>query len=81
MGCSNYPECKSTYSLPPNALIKKSDKVCEKCNWPMLMSIKKAKRPWIFCFNPGCETNRDWAKKRQEKAESQEDSNSSENSS
>lgn len=67
-GCSNYPECKNTFSLPPNALIKKSDKVCEKCNWPMLMSIKKAKRPWVFCFNPDCETNAEWAKKKAEKA-------------
>lgn len=72
VGCSNYPECKSTFSLPPNALIKKSDKICEKCNWPMLMSIKKGKRPWIFCFNPGCETNIEWAKKRAEKAEQAE---------
>lgn len=69
IGCSNYPECKSTFSLPPNALIKKSDKVCEKCQWPMLMAIRKAKRPWIFCFNPNCETNRDWQKRSAEAKE------------
>lgn len=73
VGCSNYPECKSTFSLPPNALIKKSDKICEKCQWPMLMSIKKARRPWIFCFNPACPSNADWQKRKQEKESSEKD--------
>ena len=58
LGCSNYPECKKTYSLPPNSLIKKSEKKCEYCGFPMLMSIKKGKRPWIFCFNPECESRK-----------------------
>jgi len=57
VACDAYPDCRTTYSLPPNALIKKTDKICEKCGFPMLMSIKKGKKPWIFCFNPQCETN------------------------
>ncbi len=56
VACSNYPECKQTYNLPPNALIKKSEKICEACSFPKLLSIKKAKRPWEFCFNPNCPT-------------------------
>jgi len=59
IGCTNYPECRNTYSLPPNSLIKKSDKICEQCGFPMLLSIKKGKRPWVFCFNRECETNRE----------------------
>ena len=58
IGCSAYPECKNTYSLPPGSLIKRSDKLCEHCGFPMLLSIKRGKRPWIFCFNPECETNK-----------------------
>lgn len=58
IGCSNYPACKNTYSLPPNSLIKKTDKTCESCGFPMLMSIKKGKRPWFFCFNSDCEINK-----------------------
>jgi len=53
--CSNYPECKTTFSLPPG-LIKKTEKACEKCGWPKLLRIQKGKRPWEFCFNPNCET-------------------------
>ena len=59
IACDKYPECRNTYSLPPNSLIKKSDKTCEHCGFPMLISIRKGKRPWIFCFNPECETNRE----------------------
>ena len=59
VACNAYPNCKTTYSLPPNALIKKTDKICEKCGFPMLMSLKKGKKPWIFCFNPQCETNKE----------------------
>jgi len=59
VACTNYPDCRQTYSLP-KALIKKPDnnKICEYCNWPMLMSIKQGKRPWIFCFNPNCESRK-----------------------
>lgn len=53
VACSAYPNCKTTFSLPPNALIKKSGQVCE-CGFVRLMLIKKGKRPWIFCFNPKC---------------------------
>ena len=72
IACDAYPECKNTYSLPPNSLIKKSDKVCESCNFPMLMSIRKGKKPWFFCFNKDCEVNKqrleEYKKKQQEES-------------
>ena len=65
VACSAYPECKQTYSLPPNALIKKTDndKFCEFDQFPKLLAIRKGKRPWEFCFNPNCEIEK---KKREE---------------
>ncbi|MBI2045647.1 DNA topoisomerase I [Candidatus Pacearchaeota archaeon] len=59
VACNAYPNCKNTYSLPPNALIKKSDKNCGKCEYPMLLAIRKGKRPWEFCFNPDCIINKE----------------------
>ncbi|MBI5149102.1 DNA topoisomerase I [Candidatus Pacearchaeota archaeon] len=53
LACSAYPNCKQTYSLPHYSLIKKTDEKCE-CGFPFLLSIKKARRPWKFCFNPQC---------------------------
>jgi len=58
IACNAYPECKTTFSLPPNGLIKKTDKICEKCGFPLMISLRKGKKPWIFCFNPNCETNK-----------------------
>ena len=54
IACSNYPTCKQTYSLPPNALIKKAGKNCEADQFPKLLAIRKGRRPWEFCFNPQC---------------------------
>jgi DNA topoisomerase-1 len=59
VACNAYPECKNTYSLPPNGLIKKAEKLCESCGFPMLMRLSKGKRPWTFCFNPECKTNKE----------------------
>jgi DNA topoisomerase-1 len=73
IACNAYPECKTTYSLPPNSLIKKSDKICEECGFPMLISIRKAKRPWEFCFNKDCPTNK---KRLEEYREKQNKENS-----
>ena len=70
IGCTNYPNCKTTYSLPPNRIIKKTDKTCESCGFPILMLLKKARKPWFFCFNRECETNKkrleEYRKKKEE---------------
>ena len=54
--------------MPPNALIKKSDKLCESCGFPKVLAIRKGKRPWEFCFNINCEANKalreEWERKK-----------------
>lgn len=64
VACSNYPECKTTFSLPPNSLIKTAGKTCEFCGFQKLLAIRKAKRPWEFCFNPNCKSNAEWQNKK-----------------
>ena len=59
VACTNYPNCRQTFPLPSRSLIKKTDKLCTYCNYPMLLRIKKAKRPWQFCFNPDCESRKE----------------------
>ena len=70
VACSKYPECKQTFSLPPNSLIKKSEKTCESCGFPKLLAIRKGKRPWEFCFNPECDINK---RRREEYEKSKQD--------
>lgn len=59
VACNAYPDCKTTFSLPPNGSIKKTEKVCEECGFPRLMLLKRGRRPWIFCFNTECPTNKE----------------------
>lgn len=54
VGCDKYPDCKQTYKLPPRARIKATEKVCEYCNTPTIMVLKKAKKPQILCLNLDC---------------------------
>jgi DNA topoisomerase-1 len=72
IACNAYPACKKTYSLPPNGLIKKTDKLCEHCGFPMLMSLRKGKKPWIFCFNNECELNKKILEEYREKIEKEQ---------
>src|SRR3989344_1677524 len=70
VACSAYPECKNTYSLPPNGSITKTEKTCDACGWPILMRLSKGRRPWEFCFNKECIINKErieaYRKKQQE---------------
>ncbi len=59
VACNAYPECKTTFSLPPNGTVKKTQEACKECGFPKLMLLKSGKRPWIFCFNPDCITNKE----------------------
>jgi len=57
VACNAYPKCKTTFSLPPNCLVKKAGKTCQGCGFEKLLAIRKGKRPWEFCFNPECSSN------------------------
>ena len=69
IACNAYPDCKTTYSLPPNGVIKKTDKVCESCGFPTLMLLKRGRKPWFFCFNTECEKNKERLEKYRKKKE------------
>ena len=54
IGCSNYPECKNTFSLPSYSLPKPANETCKECSFPLVKIIKKGKRPYNFCINKEC---------------------------
>ena len=51
VGCTNYPDCNVTYSLPKNASIIK--KTCETCGLPMI-AAGKGKNRREMCLDPNC---------------------------
>lgn len=73
VACNKYPECKNTYSLPPNGSIKKTEKSCESCGFPILMRLSKGRRPWEFCFNKDCEKNKERLEAYRKKQEETKD--------
>ncbi len=56
IACDNYPECKTTLPLPQKGTIEKADQICPICGYPMVILIRKGKRPWKFCVNPNCKS-------------------------
>lgn len=53
IACDKYPDCKTIFSLPA-AMVKPTKNICEKCNHPKVLIIKKRKRPQEVCINPKC---------------------------
>lgn len=49
VGCSGYPECKATYSMPRGATVLKA--TCDECGLPMISFGKPRQRA---CLDPKC---------------------------
>jgi len=69
VACDGFPDCKNTFSLPPKGLMKKAKGNCEKCGFPRIMALNRGRRPWIFCFNPECEVNKERIEEYRKKKE------------
>ena len=61
IACDQYPKCKTTFSVPKYALIKSTQKQCE-CGLPIVLVIRRGKRPFEFCINKDCPKKAEWAK-------------------
>jgi len=53
VGCSGYPDCTQTYSLPQNGYIRKLPELCKTCGLNVLSIKGKGKRPWKLCIRCG----------------------------
>ncbi|MBI5064624.1 DNA topoisomerase I [Candidatus Woesearchaeota archaeon] len=50
--CNKYPDCKTTFGMPPGTSITKN--LCEHCKYPIIKVLKKGKRPQETCINVDC---------------------------
>jgi DNA topoisomerase-1 len=60
IGCTNYFKnlCKTSSSLPQKGFLKSGGKTCSTCGWPTIKVMFVARRPWVFCPNPNCESKK-----------------------
>jgi len=54
VGCTGYPECKNTYSLPQQGGLTMTTKQCDACNTPIVQVKMKGRRAWDLCLNSDC---------------------------
>ncbi|PNX49130.1 MAG: DNA topoisomerase I [Thermoplasmata archaeon M11B2D] len=54
VGCTGYPDCKNTYSLPQQGGLTMTTKACDACNAPIVQVKMKGRRSWDLCINPEC---------------------------
>ena len=53
-GCSNYPDCKSSYPLPHGMLILPTELKCEICGAPKIKTVARGQSPMTLCIDPKC---------------------------
>jgi len=51
IGCSSYPDCKTIYNVPANAVVKPSKKIHEESGLPMI-ELVAGKRTRVVCVDP-----------------------------
>ncbi len=54
IACSSYPDCKTTFKLPSNVLVKTTENLCNTCKHPKVLIIRKRKQPQEACINLDC---------------------------
>ena len=67
IACDKYPDCKTVFSLPKAGMIKTADKECKECKYPMIIVIRKGRRPQEVCINPECPSKKVSSKKEGKK--------------
>ncbi len=69
VGCTNWPKCTTTSSVPQYAKIVPKGKVCPLCHTPIIKVFRKGKRPFEMDLDPNCETKKDWGKPKVQTAQ------------
>ena len=66
-GCSGYPECKTTYSLPQRGDIIPLGTLCDACGSPEI-KVLGGRRPWITCIDMDCPKKQEQREAKEAKA-------------
>ncbi|MBU0953097.1 MAG: DNA topoisomerase I [Nanoarchaeota archaeon] len=53
VGCTGYPDCTETFSLPQKGLLKMSKETCKTCGLFIVTIRQFRRRPWMLCVRDG----------------------------
>jgi len=67
IACNQYPDCKTTFSVPSNALVKPAEGECPHCKAPVVLVIRKGKRPFKYCISKTCPPKVEWIEAQKKK--------------
>ncbi len=56
IACDRYPDCKVTFKIPQNGLVKNTEKICPHDQYPFVLVIMKGRRPQEICIKPDCKS-------------------------
>lgn len=62
VGCSNYPNCNTTYPLPQKGTIITTNDYCPECKAPIIQ-VKTGRFNYKICLTMTCTTKKNWGKK------------------
>ncbi len=54
VGCTNFPRCKNTYSLPKTGDVVTTNKVCDECKAPLIQIKREGEDITTVCLNSEC---------------------------
>ncbi|MBU2559766.1 topoisomerase DNA-binding C4 zinc finger domain-containing protein, partial [archaeon] len=63
VGCSGYPNCRTSYPLPQKIGVLPTGKNCSKCGLPMI-SVPIGKRRLLSCIDMNCKSKEKYLKKK-----------------
>ncbi len=58
VGCTGFPQCTNTYSLPQNGSITKTENKCPACGAPVVRVKMADKKGWNLCLSSACPSKR-----------------------
>jgi len=58
LACNKYPDCKTTFNIPNNAVVKGNGESCPDCGYPIVEIKQKRKGPKKYCINPECKSKK-----------------------
>ncbi len=65
IACGRYPDCRTTFKLPPFGMVKHTEKKCGTCGYPMIQVIQKQKKMQEVCINPNCQSKTSTEEKKE----------------